>query len=353
MFPDAGGYFPRATSMLRRVQEEKAVGLFYGQRALCIGALNTRAYVGTSEHTHQKDTPFKRLAHTGVMFERVMFGSRAEADAALNAVAGMHRRVNGALPQSEGPFPAGTRYSAYDPDLMWWTVAVMLDSAVWFYEHLVRGMSAPEREHLYADYVRFAELFGMPRDAAPADYRAFRAWFDAEIASDRMHLTDEGRYIGYASAFQIPMPPSRRPAKEVHDLLMLNSLPDVVRRHYRLEISPAQRLAARVVMEGLRRSNPVVPARIKRGSCIPEFEMVARPEAGRIARGDSTPHVRDELVRKAAERERVTAPRRPARDTPRTEALIRSPGASRVSVTRRVRTMNWRRSPWVPRTWAT
>jgi uncharacterized protein (DUF2236 family) len=299
MFPDRG-YFPRETSLLRRVHEEKAVGLFYGQRALCIGALNTRAYVGTSEHTHQKDTPFKRLAHTGVMFERVMLGTRAQADAALNAVAGMHRRVTGALPEREGPYPAGTRYSAFDADLMWWTVAVIVDSGMWFYERLVRRLSDAEREHLYADYVRFAELFGMPREAAPPDYRAFRTWFDDEIASDRVHLTDEARYVGFASAFEIPMPASRQPAKQVHDLLMLYSLPEVVRKHYRLELSTQQKLAARAVIEALRRSNPLVPGRIKRGSCIPEFEMVARTEQRRIARGDYTPQVRDELVRKAA-----------------------------------------------------
>jgi uncharacterized protein (DUF2236 family) len=299
MFPD-DGYFPRATSMLRRVQEEKSVGLFYGQRALCIGALNTRAYVGTSAHTHQKLTPFKRLAHTGVMFERVMFGSRREADTALQAVAGMHRRVNGGLPKTEGPFPAGTRYSAYDPDLMWWTVAVMLDSALWFYEHLVRPLSPGERQHLYVDYVDFAELFGMPREAAPEDYRAFRAWFDAEIASDRMHLTDEARAVGYFSAFEIPMPAHRQPFKRVHDVLMLHSLPPAVRRHYGLAISMQQQIAARAVIELLRRSHPVVPGRVKRGSCIPEFEMVARTEARRIARGDYTPQVATTEQRAAA-----------------------------------------------------
>jgi len=299
MFPD-DGYFPRETSMLRRVQEEKAVGLFYGQRALCIGALNTRAYVGTSAHTHQKLTPFKRLAHTGVMFERVMFGTKAEADATLNAVAGMHRRVTGTLAQTEGPYAAGTPYSAYDPALMWWTVAVMVDSALWFYERLVCRMSDTEREHFYADYVRFAELFGMAREAAPPDYRAFRRWFDAELRSDRVHLTDEARYVGFASAFQIPMPVSRQPAKQVHDLLMLYSLPQVVREHYRLRISVQQKLAARAIVEALRRSRPIVPGAIKRGSCIPEFEMVAATEQRRIAAGNYTPQVRDDLVRRAA-----------------------------------------------------
>ena len=80
------GYFPRGTSMLRQVQEQRVVGLMYGQRALCIGALNPLTYVGTSEHTDGRLTPWKRLAHTGKWFETVYFGSRDEADQVLAAV---------------------------------------------------------------------------------------------------------------------------------------------------------------------------------------------------------------------------------------------------------------------------
>lgn len=290
MFPD-DGYFPRGRSVLRRVQEEKAVGLLYGQRALCIGALKPLNYVGTSDHTHAKATPFKRLAHTGRMFEAVMLGSREEADRALTAVAGMHRRVVGELSEDAGPWPAGSPYSAFDPELMWWTVAVMLDSAVWFYEHLVRPLGDDGREALYADYVRFAELFGMPRDAAPPTYAAFRAWFDAELAGDRVFLTDEARYMGHASAFEIPMPGNRQPAKRVHDALMLHSLPAPVREHYGLRPTAAQTAIAHGVLALHPRVRRLVPERLVTGSCIPEFEMVAATERRRIERGEPTPQL--------------------------------------------------------------
>jgi len=291
MLPD-DGYFPRGHSMLRRVQEEKAVGLFYGQRALCIGALKPLNYVGTSEHTHGRTTPFKRLAHTGQMFEAVMFGSRAQAGSALHAVAGMHRRVAGTLPEDAGPhFPQGTPYRAHDPELMWWTVAVMIDSAEWFYERMVRRMTHTEREAFYGDYVRFAELFGMPREAAQGSYAEFRAWYDAELRSDRVFLTEEARRVGYFTAFEIPMPASRQPAKHVHDAIMRYSLPAPVRRHYGLRQSPAQVATARAAIEAFRRVRPVMPRRLARGSCIPEFEMVAATERRRIARGEATPQV--------------------------------------------------------------
>src|SRR6266851_6065967 len=87
--PDAG-YFPRGRSMLRRVHEERVVGLFYGQRALCIGALAPLNYVGTSEHSAGKLSPFQRLVRTGNAFETIYFGSRAEADRVLAHVHKLH-----------------------------------------------------------------------------------------------------------------------------------------------------------------------------------------------------------------------------------------------------------------------
>jgi len=76
---DPRGYFPEG-SILRKVHSERAVGLFYGQRALMIGALNPLAFVGTIEQTNAKLKPFQRLAHTAEVFETIFFGTRDEAD---------------------------------------------------------------------------------------------------------------------------------------------------------------------------------------------------------------------------------------------------------------------------------
>ena len=130
------GYFPRDSSILRRIHAERAVGLLYGQRALMIGALNPRAFVGTLLHTRGGLRPFKRLAHTGKVFETIYFGTRQEADEVLAFVHRMHDRVNGEMPADAGVVKAGERYSAFDPDLMLWTMAVIADSAPFFYELL-------------------------------------------------------------------------------------------------------------------------------------------------------------------------------------------------------------------------
>jgi uncharacterized protein (DUF2236 family) len=286
------GYFPRASSMLRTVHEEKAVGLLYGQRALCVGAVKPLNYVGTSEHTRNKRTPFKRLTHTGGMFEAVFFGSRQEADRVLKIVDGMHRRVVGELPHDAGPhYPAGTPYSALDPELMLWTVAAIADSAEWFYDRLVRPLTDAQREALWQDYLRFAELFKMPRGSAPATHCEFREWFERQLAGPDLHLTEEARYMGYASAFEIPMPSNHQLGKRMHDLVMLGSLPERVRELYGLRYTATQARACTAVLAGGRMARMLAPRSRTHGSCIPEFEMVAATEQRRIERGQSTPQL--------------------------------------------------------------
>jgi uncharacterized protein (DUF2236 family) len=277
--------------MLRRVHEEHLVGLLYGQRALCIGALAPLNYVGTSEHSYAKLTPFKRLAHTGKAFELIFFGTRAQADRVLSYVDRLHGQVNGTLSEDAGPFPAGTDYSAFDPGLMLWTVAVMADSAQCFYELLVRQLSDGEREQLWQDYIRFAELFGMPREAAPATWEEFRAYYRDRLASEEMFLTDEARYVGRATAFEIPMPRLQQPGKRVHDLLMLGSLPRRVRELYGLEFTQRHALAFDAAVRAVRTARRLTPAPLARGWNTRSFNGVARTERWRIEHGKPTPQV--------------------------------------------------------------
>ncbi len=285
------GYFPRGSSMLRRVHEHRAVGLLYGQRALCIGALMPLNYVGTSEHSSARLTPFRRPAHTGKAFETIYFGTRVEADEVLAYVRHLHERVEGTLPEDAGITPAGTPYSALDPALMLWTVTVIADSVECFYELFVGRLSDTEREALWQDYVRFGELFGMPRDQVPSTYGEFRAYWAQRLASDECHLTDEARYIGHATAFQIPMPLANQPGKRVHDLIMLGSLPPRVRELYGLPFSSAQAAAYAAAVRAIRATLPLAPRSLRRGGNTRSFEIVARTEQRRIGNGRPTPQV--------------------------------------------------------------
>jgi uncharacterized protein (DUF2236 family) len=286
------GYFPRGSSILRRVHEERAVGLFYGQRALCIGALSPLNFVGTLEHSAGKLRPFRRLAHTAIEFERIFFGSRAEADEVLARVGRLHQRVHGTLPSDAGVFAAGTPYSAFDPELMLWTVAVIADSASFFYELFVRRLSASERESLWGEYVRFGELFGMPWSCAPASYGEFRSWWRAKLFGDEMFLTPEARVVGYATAFEIPLPAIHQPFKRVHDLIMLGSLPPRVRELYGLQYGAAHQIAFRAAVAAVRGARLAAPGPLARGRNVRSYKLVAATERWRIEHGRPTPQAR-------------------------------------------------------------
>lgn len=280
------GYFPRGSSMLRRVQGERAVGLLYGQRGLLIGALDPRNFVGTLSHSRYRDATFKRLAATGKMFETVFFGSTAEADRVLAAVGRMHDRVEGTLPEDAGrAYPAGTPYSAFDPELMLWTIAVAADSARYFYELLVRSMGEEERDAFWADWVRFGELFGMPSSVAPRGWDEFREYFDGRLGSEDLHLTPAARISGFGVAFKIPFGARGFLARDVHNLIMLGSLPGSVRRRYGLAWNPGQELAFRAASSAIRLSRPLSPRRIARGRNTIHFDAVAREERRLTAAG--------------------------------------------------------------------
>src|SRR3954449_7533275 len=203
-------YFPPGTSMARRVHGERSVGLLYGQRALLIGALEPLTYTGTMLSTAAGDHPFTRLARTAKIQETVFLGTKAEADKALAAVHRLHERVKGELPADAGPHPAGTRYSAFDPELMLWTLAVIADSGRAMYETMVRPLSERELELLWQDYIRFGELFRLPRGEVPGSYREFKRWFDAKLAAPDLAATEHALEMAPLVAFEQPVPHAAR-----------------------------------------------------------------------------------------------------------------------------------------------
>lgn len=279
------GYFPAGRSVLRRVHGERAVGLNYGQRALMIGAAHPVSFAGTQANTRAGARPFLRLAHTAKVFETVFFGTCAEADEALAFVDRLHQRVVGQLRDGIGRWPAGTAYSAFDPPLMLWTVAVIADSAEAFYEALVRPLAAAEKEALWQDYVRFGELFGMPREAAPSSYRGFRTYWEQTWSDGTLHLTEEAREVALAIAFEIPLPRYLHPSREVHNLVLAGTLPPRVRKLFGLRWTPLHEAAFRSVATTMRAARPVTPRRVRRGPNTASFELVARTEQQLVAGG--------------------------------------------------------------------
>ena len=290
------GYFAD-DSMAVQVMSNRAVGLTYGQRALVIGAVHPRLYVGTVEHTRHRETPYNRLMLTARLFEAVFLGSKADADRALAFTKRRHASVQGVLPEDAGAhYPAGTPYSAVDPHLMYMTMAFTFDSVQHMQNLLVRRLTQDENERLWQDFVRWAELFGMPRDAAPATYPEFRADFDGYLASGKPYLTDEARVVGSYLAgvkrAEYDLPPPMRPVFRTMDLLVKGSLPPLIRDMYGFRWTPAHEAAFRTAVLGARTlyvrpprfvPHPLQP--ILHGRNGRAFAIVAHTERRQLRRG--------------------------------------------------------------------
>jgi uncharacterized protein (DUF2236 family) len=274
-------HFPPGRSLARRVHGERAVGLLYGQRALLIGALEPLTYTGTMLSTKASDRPFARLARTAKIQETVFLGSREEADRALAAVGRLHARIKGELPAAAGAHAAGTPYSALDPELMLWTLAVIADSGRAIYETLVRPLDPGELEALWQDYVRFGELFGLPREAVPATHRKFAAWFEERLASPDLHATAHALEMAPLVAFRQPVAPAARLNIAAQNLVIKGTLPPRVREIFGIEWGARHERAFRALAAAYRRGRHAMPHRIRRGRNDVFFDTVTRSERRR------------------------------------------------------------------------
>jgi uncharacterized protein (DUF2236 family) len=287
---DSRYYFPPGRSMARRVHGERAVGLLYGQRALLIGALEPLTYTGTMLSTAAADRPFQRLARTAKIQETILLGTREEADKALALVDRLHQRVKGTLPEAAGAHPAGTPYSAFDPELMLWTLAVIADSGRAMYEAMVRPLTGVEREDLWQDYVRFGELFGLPRDKVPGSYREFSAWWESRMSSPDLQATEHGLEMAPLVAFEQPVPSAARGNLFAQNHIIKGTLPPRVREIFGIPWGRAHESAYLAMTAAHRRARRFFPRPVRRGRNDVFFDVVTKAERQRG--GTRTPQLR-------------------------------------------------------------
>jgi uncharacterized protein (DUF2236 family) len=271
-------YFPPGHSIARMVHGERSVGLLYGQRALLIGALEPLTYTGTMMSTRAADFPFRRLARTAKIQETILLGTRAEADKALAAVHQLHERVKGTLSEQAGAHPAGTPYSAFDPELMLWTLAVIADSGRAMYETMVRPLSPDEREGLWQDYVRFGELFGLPRSEVPASHREFSAWWEERLSSPDLQATAHGLEMAPLVAFRQPVPAAARGNIVAQNHIIKGTLPPRVREIFGIHWSGAHERGFRAMAAAHRRARHLFPRKMRRGRNDVFFDVVSKTE---------------------------------------------------------------------------
>jgi uncharacterized protein (DUF2236 family) len=242
----ATGYFTDE-SMLRRVNRERALALA-GPRALLMQAAHPLAVAGLLAHSTALEEPYDRLARTAQVLSTIGFGSKHDADRVTARVRAMHRRVRGSLAQPVGPYPAGARYRADDPELLMWVLFSLVDSAIVVYRMYVRSMSREQESALWHDYRVVGRLFGLPDRAMPATLDDLDRYRREMLGGDRLYVSGWARERARRIVLEPPVPWPARPLVETFNFVTIALLPDRIREQY--EFSPLPPAIVRKALVG-------------------------------------------------------------------------------------------------------
>src|SRR4051794_7109046 len=250
-------------SMIRRVQRESAVALA-GPRTLLMQAAHPVAFAGFFAHTGALDDPYARLDRTVRVLGLIGFGDKAEAQRATARVRDIHTRIHGELSEAAGRFPAGTPYSAEDPDLLLWILACMADSALVVYQRYVRSLTRDERDAFWQDYKVIGREFGLTDADLPEEIEHFDRYMGAMVEGDDLFVTAQARELALNIVMRPPVPLRARPMLEVANFVTVGLLPEKVRRMYGFSWDPARALVLRGGAEYAKRVVvPLLPDRLR------------------------------------------------------------------------------------------
>lgn len=259
------GYFTD-DSMLRRVNRERALALA-GPRALLMQAAHPLAVAGLLAHSNALDEPYDRLARTAQVLNTIGFGGRRDADRVTARVRAMHRRVRGAIPEAVGPYPAGTRYRADDPELLLWVLFTLVDSAVVVYRKYVGAVSRDEEAALWQDYRLVGRLFGLRDRDMPATLAELDDYRRTMLDGDRLHVSPWARERARKIVLEPPAPLLARPLVETVNFITIALLPDRIREQYGFSPLPPPAVRKALVAGGAMYSRrallPFLPGRLR------------------------------------------------------------------------------------------
>ena len=190
--PEQGLFGP--DSMIWRVNREAALFLGAGRAAL-LQLAHPWVAAALAEHSTVLDRPIARFHNTFRIVFTMVFGRLDQALAAARYLYGLHTRITGRMTEDVARYRQGSPYEANEVSALRWVFATLVESAVVAYEAVLPPLSAGEREQYYAESCTLAGLFGIPREALPADWGAFAAYNREMHASDALGVSGTAREI--------------------------------------------------------------------------------------------------------------------------------------------------------------
>lgn len=248
-----------------RLNAERLVLLGWA-RAMLLQFAHPLIAQGVADHSTFRTgglSAVRRLHHTVRAMLALAFGSPAEREAALSGIKAIHRRVNGTLPRAVGPFAAGTRYSAEDPELVVWVHLTLLESIPLVYELFVEPMSDAEHDAYCRDAEWVAHALGVPDGMVPLSWDALRDALARTYASGRIVVGPTARDLA-AAVLDPPLLGLIVPATYLNRLLTIGLLPPEIRSQYGFHWNARRERALHAATRLVRAARRAMPDRLAR-----------------------------------------------------------------------------------------
>ena len=242
-------------SMIWKVDRELVL-LLAGGRALLMQLAHPKVAAGVVEHSHFKDDPLGRLHRTMSTMWSIVFDEPAKAQAALEQVKNIHRKVQGVIRPAE-PLPAGTAYNALDPELLLWVHATLIDSAIMAYEIFVKPMTSKEKSRYYDDTTKLAKLFDIPEAIVPTSLTNFYDYMERVLNGNTIIVGPIARSL--AREILCPRPLILKMVAPLFVLLTAGLLPERLRKAYGLAWNSRKAKTFQLIIKAIQRSLLFVP----------------------------------------------------------------------------------------------
>lgn len=254
---NAGVFGP--SSITWQIDREAAIFLGAG-RALLLQLAHPWVAAAIAEHSKTFADPVGRFHRTfGIVFPMV-FGS---LDQALSSSRQLHRRhdmIIGQMPETVGPFAAGSCYRANDIPSLRWVHATLVETAVMAHELVLAPLSVEERERYWRESRLYGALFGLTAGHLPSDWAGFTAYTAAMAQSETLTVSPAAREIA-AQIFGGARPWLRPP--RWYRALTARMLPERLRAGFGFALDARDETAADDALRWIRRVYPRLPDRLR------------------------------------------------------------------------------------------
>ena len=246
-----------------KINRERVVLLGWG-RAVLLQFAHPLVAAAVAEHSpFQRDAIgyVRRMRRTVGAMLSLTFAPEEEVRAVIDHINGIHARTTGTLREATGHFPAGTPYSAQDPDLLLWVHATLIESNLLTYERFVGPLPREEKDAYCFEASEIAVMLGVPRSRVPASLGELQGYLARMLAAGPIEVTLTARDL--SGPLLSPPLGLAAPLFRIVRLTSIGMLPAEIRRQYEFAWSEREARRFERATALIRRIRPVLPPPIR------------------------------------------------------------------------------------------